>query len=72
MAELAKEIIRVNIEDEMRQSYLDYAMHMQVRTGGFAGIAEPADHLAAMHGLARLHRDAAGLEVFVEHVAAAA
>jgi DNA gyrase subunit A len=26
MAENAKEIIRVNIEDEMRQSYLDYAM----------------------------------------------
>ncbi|MGB3839194.1 DNA gyrase subunit A [Rhodanobacter sp. UC4437_H4] len=26
MAETAKEIIRVNIEDEMRQSYLDYAM----------------------------------------------
>src|ERR1700678_149427 len=26
MAELAKEIIRINIEDEMRQSYLDYAM----------------------------------------------
>ncbi|MGH8213410.1 MAG: DNA gyrase subunit A [Rhodanobacteraceae bacterium] len=26
MAELASEIIRVNIEDEMRQSYLDYAM----------------------------------------------
>src|SRR5690242_242034 len=26
MAELAKEVIRVNIEDEMRQSYLDYAM----------------------------------------------
>jgi DNA gyrase subunit A len=26
MAELAREIIRVNIEDEVRQSYLDYAM----------------------------------------------
>ncbi|HET6545398.1 MAG TPA: DNA gyrase subunit A [Rhodanobacteraceae bacterium] len=26
MAELAKEIIRVNIEDEVRRSYLDYAM----------------------------------------------
>ncbi len=26
MAELAKEIVQVNLEDEMRQSYLDYAM----------------------------------------------
>mgnify|MGYP007017068368 CR=1 FL=1 len=26
MAELAKEIIPVNLEDEMRKSYLDYAM----------------------------------------------
>ena len=30
MADLAKEIIRVNIEDEMRQSYLDYAMSVIV------------------------------------------
>jgi len=30
MAETAKEIIRVNIEDEMRQSYLDYAMSVIV------------------------------------------
>ncbi|CAM5280318.1 DNA gyrase subunit A [Rhodanobacter lindaniclasticus] len=30
MAENAKEIIRVNIEDEMRQSYLDYAMSVIV------------------------------------------
>ena len=30
MAELAKEVIRVNIEDEMRQSYLDYAMSVIV------------------------------------------
>jgi DNA gyrase subunit A len=30
MAELAKEIIRVNIEDEVRQSYLDYAMSVIV------------------------------------------
>ncbi|BBD79287.1 DNA gyrase subunit A [Aerosticca soli] len=30
MAELAREIIRVNIEDEMRQSYLDYAMSVIV------------------------------------------
>ncbi|HET6912874.1 MAG TPA: DNA gyrase subunit A, partial [Rhodanobacteraceae bacterium] len=30
MAELASEIIRVNIEDEMRQSYLDYAMSVIV------------------------------------------
>ena len=30
MAELAKEIIHVNIEDEMRQSYLDYAMSVIV------------------------------------------
>jgi DNA gyrase subunit A len=31
MAELAKEVIRVNIEDEMRKSYLDYAMSVIVR-----------------------------------------
>ncbi|HEX7340320.1 MAG TPA: DNA gyrase subunit A [Rhodanobacteraceae bacterium] len=30
MAELAKEVIRVNIVDEMRQSYLDYAMSVIV------------------------------------------
>ena len=30
MAELAKEVIRVNIEDEMRQSYLAYAMSVIV------------------------------------------
>src|SRR6187431_1682776 len=30
MAELAKEVIRVNIEDEMRQSYLDYSMSVIV------------------------------------------
>ncbi|HEX7113447.1 MAG TPA: DNA gyrase subunit A, partial [Mizugakiibacter sp.] len=30
MAELAKEVIRVNIEDEMRQNYLDYAMSVIV------------------------------------------
>ncbi len=30
MADLAKEILRVNIEDEMRQSYLDYAMSVIV------------------------------------------
>ena len=30
MAELAQEIIHVNIEDEMRQSYLDYAMSVIV------------------------------------------
>ncbi|HXD82899.1 MAG TPA: DNA gyrase subunit A [Rudaea sp.] len=30
MAELAKEVIRVSIEDEMRQSYLDYAMSVIV------------------------------------------
>ena len=30
MAELAKEILQVNIEDEMRQSYLDYAMSVIV------------------------------------------
>jgi len=30
MAELAKEIVRVTIEDEMRQSYLDYAMSVIV------------------------------------------
>ena len=26
MSELAKEIVPVNIEDELKQSYLDYAM----------------------------------------------
>src|SRR5450631_2644282 len=30
MAELAKEVIRVNIEDEIRRSYLDYAMSVIV------------------------------------------
>ncbi|MEO9079321.1 MAG: DNA gyrase subunit A, partial [Rhodanobacter sp.] len=30
MAENSNEIIRVNIEDEMRQSYLDYAMSVIV------------------------------------------
>jgi DNA gyrase subunit A len=30
MAELAKEVIRVNIEDEVRQSYLDYAICVMV------------------------------------------
>lgn len=30
MAEFAKEVLRVNIEDEMRQSYLDYAMSVIV------------------------------------------
>ena len=30
MAELAREVIRVNIEDEMKQSYLDYAMSVIV------------------------------------------
>ena len=30
MAEFAKEVIRVNIEDEVRQSYLDYAMSVIV------------------------------------------
>ncbi len=30
MAELAKEVLRVNLEDEMRKSYLDYAMSVIV------------------------------------------
>jgi DNA gyrase subunit A len=30
MAELAKEVLQVNLEDEMRQSYLDYAMSVIV------------------------------------------
>ncbi|KLD73793.1 hypothetical protein Y886_36070, partial [Xanthomonas hyacinthi DSM 19077] len=30
MAESAKEIIQVNLEDEMRKSYLDYAMSVIV------------------------------------------
>ena len=30
MAEIAREILHVNLEDEMRQSYLDYAMSVIV------------------------------------------
>ena len=30
MTEIAKEILQVNLEDEMRQSYLDYAMSVIV------------------------------------------
>ena len=30
MAEFAKEVVQVNLEDEMRQSYLDYAMSVIV------------------------------------------
>ena len=30
MAELAKEVLQVNLEDEMRQSYRDYAMSVIV------------------------------------------
>jgi DNA gyrase subunit A len=30
MAELAKEVLQVNLEDEMRKSYLDYAMSVIV------------------------------------------
>ena len=30
MGEIAKEILPVNIEDEMKQSYLDYAMSVIV------------------------------------------
>ena len=30
MAEIAREIVAVNLEDEMRQSYLDYAMSVIV------------------------------------------
>jgi DNA gyrase subunit A len=30
MVEVAKEILPVNLEDEMRQSYLDYAMSVIV------------------------------------------
>ena len=30
MAELAKEVLQVNLEDEMRQSYMDYAMSVIV------------------------------------------
>ena len=30
MGELAKEVLAVNIEDELRQSYLDYAMSVIV------------------------------------------
>ena len=30
MADVAKEILSINLEDEMRQSYLDYAMSVIV------------------------------------------
>jgi DNA gyrase subunit A len=30
MSEFAKEIVSVNLEDEMKQSYLDYAMSVIV------------------------------------------
>ena len=30
MAEFAKEVLSVNLEDEMKQSYLDYAMSVIV------------------------------------------
>jgi DNA gyrase subunit A len=30
MAEIARELLHVNLEDEMRQSYLDYAMSVIV------------------------------------------
>ncbi|MEE4302595.1 MAG: DNA gyrase subunit A, partial [Wenzhouxiangella sp.] len=30
MAEMAREVLQVNLEDEMRQSYLDYAMSVIV------------------------------------------
>ena len=33
MAEIAREILPVNLEDEMRQSYLDYAMSVIVGPG---------------------------------------
>src|SRR5262245_44512996 len=46
MAELAKEVIRVNIEDEMRRSYLDYAMSVSV------GVAVPDGR----EGLQPVHR----------------
>ena len=30
MAEIAREVLHVNLEDEMKQSYLDYAMSVIV------------------------------------------
>jgi hypothetical protein len=33
MSEFAKEILPVNLEDEMQQSYLEYAMSVIVGTG---------------------------------------
>src|SRR3546814_8235676 len=47
-------------------------VEVQVRAGGVAGEAECGDHLAAPHALARRDADAAGLEVFVERMAAVA
>ena len=38
MNAIAREILPVNLEDEMRQSYLDYAMSVIV------GLALPDDH----------------------------
>ena len=48
MTEIAKEILPVNLEDEMRQSYLDYAMSVIV------GRALPDVH----DGLKPVHRRA--------------
>ena len=57
MSEFAKEIIRVNIEDEMRQSYLDYAMSVIVGRA----LPDVRDGLKPVHRrvfspLARPHR----------------
>jgi len=38
MAEIAHEILHVNLEDEMRQSYLDYAM--SVSSGAHCPMSE--------------------------------
>ncbi len=58
MAELAKEILQVNLEDEMRQSYLDYAMSVivgralpDVRDG-----LKPV-HRRVLYAMSELHND---------------
>ena len=54
MGELAKEILPVNIEDELKQSYLDYAMLGQLVSGFIvSGIAFTAAAAAVDAGVER-------------------
>jgi len=63
-SELAKEILPVNIEDELRQSYLDYAISVIV------GRALPCDE--AIRNIQTLSRRAIALFPFLAHRLAAA